>query len=222
MRLPRLDPRRFSERRAGLTLFELLLVLGVLAGLASLVIPAVAHRLDHAHDQATRRSLQQIRDVLADTYYDDMGDLPRPGQAAWSAGRPDHPQLVYLFLNPETHLDNNPTTRDYDLTFDPVSRRGWRGPYLLHQGEGFRYEMDPSRGFEIRYGETGDPAALDGWGNPIVLQEPNAPGVGESQRLRHSRLVSAGPNGVIETDPDALMPTERGDDLVLFLWMADP
>jgi type II secretory pathway pseudopilin PulG len=218
MRLPRLDPRRFSERRAGLTLFELLLVLGVLAGLASLVIPAVAHRLDHAHDQATRRSLQQIRDVLADTYYDDMGDLPRPGAAA----RPDHPQLVYLFLNPETHLDNNPTTRDYDLTFDPVSRRGWRGPYLLHQGEGFRYEMDPSRGFEIRYGETGDPAALDGWGNPIVLQEPNAPGVGESQRLRHSRLVSAGPNGVIETDPDALMPTERGDDLVLFLWMADP
>ncbi len=206
----------------GLTMLELMVVLGVLLVLSTLVIPVIGSRMEQSQDLATRSSLQRIRETLVDTYMDDLGDLPRPGLGAQQAGRPDHPQLAYLFINPLTHLDGNPTTRDHDVTFDPISRRGWRGPYLLHQGDGFVYSVNPAPGFGPRYGQTGDPAVLDGWGNPIVLQEPMVPGVSDYERRRHARLVSAGPNGVIETDPDQLLPNDTGDDLVLFLWMAMP
>lgn len=218
------SPRAESRlpRRGGLTLFELLLVLGVLLVLSTLVIPIVGDRLEQTRDEATRHSLQRLRGVLAGTYHEDMGDLPRPGHAAWSEGRLDHPQLSYLFINPDKHLDGSALTRDYDVTFDPIRRRGWRGPYVLHQGDGFVYTVDVARGFDARYGETGDPAVLDGWGNPIVLQEPTDASATDYDRARHVRLVSAGPNGVLETDPEALIPVQRGDDLVLFLWIAEP
>ncbi len=209
------------RRAAGLTLFELLLVMGILLILGTLVVPVVGDRLGQSREDATRQSLMRVREVITDTYHNDMNDVPRPGSSARDAGRPDHPQLAYLFWNPETHRDEDPLTRDYDTTFDPVSRQGWRGPYLRHQGDGFVYTRDTDRGFDKWYGEPGDPAVLDGWGNPIVLQEPTEPEATEYDRRRHTRLVSAGPNGVIDTDPDVLFPDERGDDLVLFLWIAD-
>lgn len=209
------------RRAAGLTLFELLLVMGVLMILGTLVVPMVGDRLGQSREDATRQSLLRLREVIVDTYHGDMNDVPRPGPFSLDAGRLNAPQLVYLFVNPETHGDQNPLTRDYDTTFDPISRLGWRGPYLQHQGDGFVYTVDATRGFDSRYGEPGDPAVLDGWGNPIVLQEPTAAGATEYDLRRHTRLVSAGPNGVIDTDPDVLFPDERGDDLVLFLWIAD-
>lgn len=209
---------------AGLTLFELLAVLGILLVLGTLVVPVVSNRIGQSCDDVTRQSLLRLRDVIVGTYHDDLDGLPRPGGPALSAGRADHPQLAYLFLNPETHLDGNSLTRDYDTTFDPVSRRGWRGPYLLSNGSGFAYLVDAQRGFGTRYGEDGDPAVLDGWGNPIVLQEPVDPAATEFDRTRHARLVSAGPDGVLDTPPDVLLPsdTQRGDDLVLFFWIAEP
>lgn len=209
-------------QRGGLTMLELMVVLGVLLVLSTLVIPVIGSRMEQSQELATASSLQRIRDMLVDTYLDDLDNLPRPGIGAQQAGRPDHPQLAYLFINPLTHLDGDATTRDHDVTFDPISRRGWRGPYLLHQGDGFVYSIDPGPGFGLRYGQSGDPAVLDGWGNPIVLQEPVVPGMSDYERRRHARLVSAGPNGVIDTDPDQLFPTDTGDDLVLFLWMAMP
>ncbi|MFW5693485.1 MAG: pilus assembly FimT family protein [Thermoguttaceae bacterium] len=206
----------------GLTLFELLAVMGILLVLGTLVVPVVSDRIGQSRDDVTRQSLLRLREAIAGTYHDDMDGLPRPGEAALSAGRANHPQLAYLFLNPETHLDGDPLTRDYDVAFDPVSRRGWRGPYLL--GSGFTYAIDAERGFSTLYGEDGDPAVQDGWGNPIVLQEPFDPAATEYDRSRHVRLVSAGPDGVLDTPADVLLPTaaERGDDLVLFLWIAEP
>ena len=74
----------------------------------------------------------------------------------------------------------------------------------------------------IEYQSDGDPAVLDTWGAPLVLQRPTA-GTDE-QRDQNVRLVSAGPNGVLEADPAQLTPTDlttRGDDLVLFLFVPD-
>ena len=85
----------------------------------------------------------------------------------------------------------------------------------------------------------GDWAKLDPWGNPYVVQVPGArafpagarPEGGRAddafaeRRWRWARLVSAGPDGVLETPREELCAgldadgtTERrGDDLVLFL-----
>ena len=63
------------------------------------------------------------------------------------------------------------------------------------------------------YGIAGDPAILDAWGKPLVIQEADTD---------NARLISAGANRVLETDPANAVDVDRGDDLVLFLLGSDP
>lgn len=112
-------------------------------------------------------------------------------------------------------------------------RRGWRGPYLknvagIFPDRGFRrFNGDATsaeRGFypevdNLRipgvfmddefsvYGFPGEPAVIDPWGNPCVLQIPpaqafspsSATNVPDVVRFRFARVVSAGPDGVLAT-----------------------
>jgi len=166
--------------------------------------------------------------------------------------------------------------------WDPESERGWRGPYVSHamgdfpSADATRFADDGSfkaRGFYpvldgLRlpddflnsldgcsiYGFPGEPAILDPWGNPYVLQIPppqafperfgsntNLP---DEVRFRYARVVSAGPDGRLDTPCFMVNTTNRwatswkertrrlcrqaglidgddrsarGDDLVLFL-----
>ena len=61
----------------------------------------------------------------------------------------------------------NPSTEDTGHDYDPAYRRGWRGPYLLNPGADY-----PSAAGFTAYWRGGDPAVLDGWGRPIVIQNP--------------------------------------------------
>ena len=121
--------------------------------------------------------------------------------------------------------------------WNPESERGWHGPYVRHATGAFptasdtRFPSDAS--FESRkfypnlyglrlpadflnglngcsiYGFPGEPAILDPWGNPYVLQIPppqafpdrmgsntNLP---DEVRFRYARIVSAGPDGQLDT-----------------------
>lgn len=170
--------------------------------------------------------------------------------------------------------------------WNPESERGWHGPYVRHatgffpSQDGTRFKDDDTfqaRGFfpdvhALRlpkdfldrvdgcsiYGFPGEPAVLDPWGNPYVLQIPppqafpdrfgantNLP---DEVRFRYARVVSAGPNGRLDTPCFASNATNwwstswnererrlcrqaglidgddrsaRGDDLVLFLTRND-
>lgn len=117
------------------------------------------------------------------------------------------------------------------------SERGWRGPYIKHSVGTFpemgdiRFKDDSSfasRGFfpdtfGLRlpktfleringcsiYGFPGEPAIIDPWGNPYVLQVPPPQAffeVGGSNtnlpdeiRFRYARVVSAGPDGRLDS-----------------------
>ena len=123
------------------------------------------------------------------------------------------------------------------IRWDPESERGWHGPYVRHatgsfpSAGGTRFCDDDTfqaRGFfpDLRglrlpqdfldrfhgcsiYGFPGEPAVIDPWGNPYVLQIPppqafpdrlgantNLP---DEVRFRYARVVSAGPDGRLDT-----------------------
>lgn len=107
------------------------------------------------------------------------------------------------------------------VEWDGLRERGWRGPYVKHEigvfpaddGRGFYPEvsglrlpaafLDPSVSV---YGFPGEPAILDPWGNPYVLQIPPAQAfeggvtnVSDELRFRYARLVSAGPDRRLQT-----------------------
>ncbi len=192
-------------RRCGLTLLELVVVMMILVALASLVVPLIGNLVGDSRGDVTRQSLTEIRNVVANMYWDDMGKkLPWPDPVAKQpATRKDHPQLRYLFVNP---LSEN-TIRDHD----PAYRRGWRGPYLMNPG--FQFPL-PNANFTDYYGQEGDPAVIDGWGNPIVIQNPGL--VGPAQDVR---VVSAGPDGILNIPRNkataSLTEADKGDDVWL-------
>jgi len=234
--------------RSGLTLLELVLVLVVLTALGAMIIPITEGIGEDTRETVTRSAMRDLSEILGNRYHTDMHGvmfdaamsppmalpgLPFPDpQHVLEHGRdPHHPQLLFLFVNPQRFGDANLVTLDTDPTYDPISRRGWNGPYMKHGGGRIHLDrLDASfiPGGINRYGVSGDPALLDGWGRPIVLQVPTNPGTLLTEpelriAWRHARLVSAGPSGILNTPPDVLMPAlnARGDDFVLFLSVPD-
>ena len=102
--------------------------------------------------------------------------------------------------------------------YDPVIRIGWRGPYLLPTGNN----------------KFGEPTIVDGWGNELELQiDFDNNGQIDQNESKYARVVSAGPNGKIDTPADTqnmepgsddakhLTRSECGDDLVMFMRVPD-
>jgi prepilin-type N-terminal cleavage/methylation domain-containing protein len=195
-------------RRCGLTLLELVVVMIILVALASLAVPLIGNLVGDSRGDVTRQSLIEVRNVIANMYWDDMGKrLPRADPVARQppTRKIENPQVRYLFINPTTEN----SVRDYD----PAYRRGWRGPYLMNPG--FEFPL-PNTNFTDHYGQEGDPAVIDGWGSPIVLQNPGVLPDGRQD----VRVVSAGPDGILNIPRNKatalLDATDKGDDV----WLA--
>jgi prepilin-type N-terminal cleavage/methylation domain-containing protein len=178
-----------SFNRRGFTLLELLVVLMIIAAMAGLVIPLVSASQDESFQQTTLVSLGRLREAINGTperpgYYSDMRRLPAT--------------IADLFSTP-SYLPAE------EQSFDRNTRHGWHGPYIQNQSG--TYSVDDA------YGDPGDPAVLDGWGTPIVIQVMSS--------IEYARLVSAGPNRVIDTPLSDNEAVARGDDLIVFLKRAD-
>lgn len=190
-----------------MTLLELVIVMMILVALAGAVVAVLPGVSDNAVETTTDSSLTAIGRAI-------VGGADGGGLQAGPAYRAD------LLALPATIADllRKPTGAS---DFDPATRVGWRGPYLMHRGG--RYSISGT--FTADYGADDDPAMLDGWGNPIVLQFPTRSGTdfSDEEKQTYVRLISAGPDGAIDTPASELMPstTARGDDRVLFLNVAD-
>jgi len=231
-----------AGRRRGLTLMEMVVVLFVLVALAGLIVPLIGHMGEDARQQATHATLARVAEAIvgpggyeeamrfardgADAQFIGHGTgLPWPSPAEISAGRADHPQLRYLFVRPTDLKDYDPSSAQ--RFYDPVARVGWRDAWLSPT-TATAYAVNVSNGFTVAYGEgdggenpsADDPAPTDGWVNPIVIQLPNA----DPDERANVRLVSAGPDGVLDTPGNVLTPSgsQKNDDVVLYLYREDP
>jgi len=144
--------------------------------------------------------------------------------------------------------------REDDVRFDGDSSYGERGFYPDVSNIELPDDIVSGLNGCSAYGFPGEPAVMDPWGNPYVLQIPpvqafrGATNVSDDVRFSYARVVSAGPNGILETPcysanatnrlgttwnertrrlvrqaglVDSDDRSSRGDDLVLFLTRGD-
>ncbi|MDA7980294.1 MAG: prepilin-type N-terminal cleavage/methylation domain-containing protein [Pirellulales bacterium] len=178
------SPRQRCVVRAGVTLVELMIVLVILVGLASVMVPMFANSREDSAERTTRASLVAVRDALTQQHLDTkyIALTGPPETVAIDATRF---HLRWLF--------HNPVTGDASNDFDPDTRTGWNGPYLMNNTG--QYAIDATKNLTASYGSDGDPAILDTYtGTPIVCQV-----VGSGPL--DVRLVSAGTDGVVDIDP---------------------
>ena len=196
---------RAQRRKArGLTLVELLIVLAVVAavaGVASTIfssgvqVRGSGDTAQSLEEVATLSTLREVAEALTGTSVDDGGYRADVGILPSRLGG--------LFLN----IDGEPL-------YDPARKRGWRGAYLIGPANNYGTFLEVGDNFpNTPPARLDDPTVLDGWGKPLLLQQPDT---------QDARLVSAGSDSILDTDPSSPVDTDRGDDIVLFLLSSDP
>ena len=202
--------------RRGLTLLELMVVLLILIATALILIPSFSNieivtptgASQSPVKIATQATLNTVREAIAG----EDGVIETLSHKSNALPRKIN-DLVQEDA-PEHMSESAPELQEYD----PVNNIGWHGPYIHPTGRN----------------ATGEPTIVDGWGNELELQvDFDENGTVDQTESKYIRVVSAGPNGEIETPADIsnmkpgrnesseLTLSECGDDLVLFLRFPD-
>lgn len=203
----KLNSRTLQKRDlAGFTLLEVIIVVAILLIVAGIAVFRGAATVESAYQTVTATNLREIQNAIlgklgAPGFRDDVGEIPG--------------MIEDLLTIPQFTM-----TGVAVAPFDPSTGRGWNGPYISNS-TGI-YNMNGA-GFTSDYGRNGGRAILDPWRRPIILQIPTTPGLAHHDRIQYSRLVSAGPNGIIDTPPgmqapDVTNPAHVDDDLILYLF----
>lgn len=215
------QPHRFrhpalQQQRSGLTLLELLVVMMILIAMALILIPSFnnieivtpAGAAESPGQIATQATMLTIREAIAG----EDGVIETLSHK--SSALPLNIHDLVQAEAPEKLLETAPELKDYD----PINKIGWHGPYIHATGRN----------------ATGKPTVVDGWGNELELQvDFDKDGIINQVESKYIRVVSGGPNGIIDTPADLsnmkpgrnvaseLTLSECGDDLVLFLRFPD-
>lgn len=219
--------------RRGLTLLELVMVVSILAVLTAMIVPGMNSQNEETRAAVARKSLQDLRDTLANRYFVDMADLPRPNAAdttrLTAAG--NIPQLHFLFFNPRSYVSTATPQYSSLNDYDASTRVGWNGPYVMTTPGRYptvterRFPKDPNDtrtwedcGFTTAYGSVGDQTLMDPWGSPYVVIFIDR--AHNSVNVREFYVVSAGPDR--DLDLSSWTPNTNGtmntaDDLALLV-----
>jgi len=206
-------PRTTTDRsRLGFTLIELTVVLAVIVTLALVLTPSIANFINDSRSARATSDCNTIGGAIAN-FYRDNGFYPM-WKVALNGGPGTAQNRVQLLVSPgnipaeeqlstwtsgttallSEQLVNNTPGYTFKSTTSPL---GWNGPYLSSE------------------------IIADPWGNRYVvnveLLDPGATVVGVGGKVKAAVWVlSAGPNGVIETrfNQSILTAARGGDDIV--------
>ena len=211
--------RSMATRPNGLTLTELVVVLSILVALAAVAAPQLSSTNEKAREIASRSSVVEVRDAV---------------MQFWSDCKYSYPASP--IVDQRIELGDLLDLPGSFQAFDPNVGLGWNGPYL--QSDGKSYTVDVAGGFTTDYGDPSQFAVRDTFinqdydgdgvlesGSPLVIQEPTLAAL-DAQSLTYSvgeprevRVVSAGPNGILEIDESRFAselestPSLKGDDI---------
>lgn len=197
-------------------MLELLVVLMILIATALIVIPSFSNiavitpagTTENPTQIATQATLNTVRNAMSG----EDGVIETLSHKSNAL-----PRTINDLVSeeaPEHFSDVAPELTEYD----PINKIGWHGPYVHPTG----------------HNEVGEPTIVDGWGNELELQvDFDSDGNVDNTESKYIRVVSAGPNGEIETPADIsnmkpgedetneLTLSECGDDMVIFLRFPD-
>ncbi len=205
-----------AQTKSAYSLLELLIVLVILIAVTMMVIPMVTTRVETGNGRAqtpNEITTQATMNVIREAMIGEQGVLQNVGHEPDAI--PRHVTELVDQQPPERVQQTLPQLTKYD----PMFNIGWRGPYVMPTGTNV----------------AGQPTLVDGWGNEIEIQvDFDGDGKVNREESKFIRIVSAGPNGEIETptdisnmvpgsenEPSTLTKAECGDDMVVFLSVPD-
>ncbi len=137
-----------NKRKSGFTLMEIMVVIIVIAVLASVAGPMIGSITDQGRASATKSKMSSLKSALL-AYQSDVGRLPYKGKSSKTASNYDQTNL----LSNSDETKNVLVYNEWPLTCAPNNyARKWKGPYM---------DSDPSD------------FMVDSWGNNIRYQAFN-------------------------------------------------
>lgn len=137
-----------KTRRSGFTLMEIMVVIIVIAVLASVAGPMIGSITDQGRASATKSKISSLKSAIL-AYKSDVGRIPFTGVA--SEGKNDEAYNdasdTYLGDTEATNVLVNEETGCTAMNITNYARK-WKGPYMDSTPEDFMYD---SWGTKIRY-----------------------------------------------------------------------
>jgi prepilin-type N-terminal cleavage/methylation domain-containing protein len=198
---------RRSSSHGGFTLVEVIVVLAVLLLLTGIAVPLLS---GYTEDGRRVRAESEVKTIAAAmlSFYKDVGTYPA------RSGAGTNNQLYTLFTGPTMPATNPFATNHQWSTWAMSSARGDLADNHLNlnrpqgQVEG-AYPTSGTMRWRGPYFAGSTP--LDPWARPYVI---NVISAFQTHATNYKRLwvVSAGPNGQLETSANATATTELGGD----------
>lgn len=137
-----------NKTRSGFTLMEIMVVIIVIAVLASVAGPMIGSITDQGRSSATKSKLASLKSALI-SYKNDVGRFPFVGSNSFDGSQYNAANNTLLISNADapTNGTGNVLVTNETQPFVTNYQRRWKGPYMDANPEDFMH---------------------DGWGNRIV------------------------------------------------------
>lgn len=199
--------RRFAKggRERGYTLMEIIVVLGVIGILGAVVTPMVLNYLEDSKKTKAESDVRTIEGVIL-RLTRDVAHFPLYQDGTQTTGKPDFDIL--------RGAGNDPVDNDGNQKWLSGAKTSELADHLVKNNPGSKkYATDGRFSWRGPYVEQITP---DPWGNRYLVNIKNADPADTPSRVVW--VLTAGPNGKIDTDPNALAdsgPVPGGDDIAV-------